>query len=390
MSFHVFRPIWKQVELTTRPLKKRRLLSSDSYTAAPRAPYRILLFGADEFSCATLSAIHDAREDLVEELVVVTPPDARTGRGLKTIHRPPLREMAESLNLASIALPPTTLLKAYKPPTSFLDPTSSTPSLLDPSRTLLLTASFGHLIPTTLLSLFPPLNTLNVHPSLLPKYRGAAPIQWAIVHGEQSTGVSVQELSRGKFDQGRLLGQKHVSMPPLADFKTLEPILAREGANLLVEVLRNLEKAQANAVAQTGVVSHASKIVRDHARIVWDRMGSDELKRLQRGIGHQFPLWTTLKAFPSNPNERSQPPKTIQLQLLDNPAFSVPDSVPIAELTSLPPGSTAFDPRTKTLFVRCAAGVVGVEKVKGAGGKWVGSGEWWNGVGRKLGTMRME
>lgn len=90
---------------------------------------------------------------------------------------------------------------SHQPPSPFLTPSPSN---------ILLTASFGHLIPTSLLSLFPLLNTLNVHPSLLPLYRGAAPIQWALANGEGMTGVSVQELSRGKFDQGRLLGQREV------------------------------------------------------------------------------------------------------------------------------------------------------------------------------------
>lgn len=75
---------------------------------------------------------------------------------------------------------------------------------------LLLTASFGHLIPSTVLDLFDPLNSLNVHPSLLPRYRGAAPIQWTIINGDEETGVSVQELSRGAFDKGRLLGQRRI------------------------------------------------------------------------------------------------------------------------------------------------------------------------------------
>jgi len=83
---------------------------------------------------------------------------------------------------------------------------------------LLLTASFGHLVPNPLLSLFQPLNTLNLHPSLLPKYRGAAPIQWGIINGDadenwnsnNGMGITVQELSRGKFDRGRILGQEKI------------------------------------------------------------------------------------------------------------------------------------------------------------------------------------
>lgn len=66
------------------------------------------------------------------------------------------------------------------------------------------------MIPSTILDLFEPQNALNIHPSVLPKYRGAAPIQWALINGDRETGVSVQELSKGKFDRGRLLGQRAV------------------------------------------------------------------------------------------------------------------------------------------------------------------------------------
>lgn len=120
------------------------------------------------------------------------------------------------------------------------------------------------MIPSSIFELFEPLNTLNVHPSLLPKYRGAAPIQWAIINRDRETGVSIQELSVGKFDRGRLLGQQAVvstvplnkdadhliyllqPIPAGADFRSLELVLAEEGAKLLVSTLHNLKAAQAS------------------------------------------------------------------------------------------------------------------------------------------------
>lgn len=72
---------------------------------------------------------------------------------------------------------------------------------------LLITASFGYLIPSSILSHFGDLNTMNVHPSLLPKHRGAAPIQWTLMNGDSKTGVTVQTLSKDKFDEGKILAQ---------------------------------------------------------------------------------------------------------------------------------------------------------------------------------------
>jgi methionyl-tRNA formyltransferase len=157
------------------------------------------------------------------------------------------------------------MLKGWIPPESFQKRSASN---------ILLTASFGHLIPNSLLDYFEPLNTLNVHPSLLPKYRGAAPIQWTIINGDQETGVTVQELSRGKFDCGRILGQESIvrryflqpsswefeihnvlkTQPiPIGtteriSFKSLEPILSKAGAELLISVLRDLPTAQVSPI----------------------------------------------------------------------------------------------------------------------------------------------
>lgn len=108
---------------------------------------------------------------------------------------------------------------------------------------LLLTASFGHIIPNPFLDLFPASNRLNVHPSLLPRYRGAAPIQWTIANGEEQTGVSVQRLVRRDqgIDAGHLLGTVDgIEVPKDATYWSLLPVLADAGAKLLVQVLREM------------------------------------------------------------------------------------------------------------------------------------------------------
>lgn len=142
----------------------------------------------DSFTCSTTASTCRGVGGAIHR----TASNTSQGLGGKT-------RLAKEEKSLYIKLPLT--LRLLQPPAPFTKPS--------PSH-LLLTASFGHLIPTSLLSLFSPLNALNVHPSLLPRYRGAAPIQWAIANGDLRTGVSVQELSRGKFDQGRLLGQRHV------------------------------------------------------------------------------------------------------------------------------------------------------------------------------------
>ncbi|GAA5907844.1 methionyl-tRNA formyltransferase [Sporobolomyces salmoneus] len=381
---------------------KRRCLSSSSTTRTTKnsvePPYKILFFGADKFSCVTLETLYEARQDLIEHLVVVTPPDQRTGRRLKEVHRPPLRILAESLSIPSIALPPS-LLKDWSPPPEFF-PSSSSSSSSPLPNSLLLTASFGHLLPTSLLSLFLPLNALNLHPSMLPKYRGAAPIQWGVINGdsdrnwrgsregelEGGMGVTVQELSRGKFDRGRILGQERVHVPEGADFLTLEPILARNGGQLLVKILRDLSSYQTNAKPQDpSLATSAPKLTKQTARIDWEKMTAMQITRLQRGVGHQYPLWTTIPSTTDAPT---------QLQLLLSPT---PATLSLSDFSSPPPpGSLFFNPRDKAIYIATLSSTtkdgpvenegkveaVKVEKVKKEGGKWIDSKEWWNGIKR--------
>lgn len=124
----------------------------------------------------------------------------------------PLRILAENLGLQVYEIPPTGLGDFSLPPAF----TTSTPEAQhdtsQAAHNLLITASFGYLVPQSILARFPPLNTLNVHPSLLPKYRGAAPIQWTIMRGEKETGVTVQSLGK-RFDEGRILAQQNVVSP---------------------------------------------------------------------------------------------------------------------------------------------------------------------------------
>ncbi|GAA5882723.1 hypothetical protein JCM3774_004533 [Rhodotorula dairenensis] len=371
----------KRPRCAGRPPLAVRWLSS-AVAAAP--PYRVLFFGADAFSCEVFQRVHGARAgpplpsdrsarlsplnssvfaDLVQELTVVTPPDQRVGRRGKDLHRPRLRLIAEELGVPTIALPEKTLLKGWEPPDSFLHPSP---------RNLLLTASFGHLIPTSLLTRFEPLNALNVHPSLLPRWRGAAPIQWSILTGDVDGGVTVQELSRDRFDRGRILAQSPSRIPPDADFPTLERSLARHGGDLLVSTLRDLARCQQLAVPQSDTgATHARKLTRDDARINWVDQTADEVCKLQRAIAHQHPLWTTLADL------------AVQLDL---------DPVPCSDarpgMSPSPPGTVAFDPAPRRLTVACRSGSVVVKHIKRQGGKgWVEAKEWWAGnKGKIFGT----
>ncbi|POY75734.1 hypothetical protein BMF94_1144 [Rhodotorula taiwanensis] len=321
------------------PSPARWLSSADS-------PYRVLFFGADEFSCGVFRELYRERQDLIDSVTVVTPPDQRVGRRNQEVHRPCLRLLAEELGVEAVPLP-STGLKNWQPPDPFL---AHSP------RNLLLTASFGHMIPTSLLSLFDSTCVLNVHPSLLPRWRGAAPLQWSILSGDVEAGrcgVTVQELSAGRFDRGRVLGAEGVpDLPPDADYHELERRLSTVGGRLLVSVLRG--GSEPRDQGEDGVTL-ARKLGREDAAVDFFSMSALKVVRLQWAIGHQHPLWTRFSG------------SVVQIEV-----------APTSD--SLDSGSLSLvDGR---LVVGCKSGAVQLVRVKREGGKWVDACAWWNGTGR--------
>ncbi|WWD19007.1 methionyl-tRNA formyltransferase [Kwoniella shandongensis] len=335
-------------------------------------PFRILFCGSDEFSVASLKAVHQAK-DLWSSIDVVVPAEKEIGRGGKHVHKqqdkytPALRLYAEMNDLPTHSVP-TTGIKTFTPPEKFNTPSSSH---------ILLTASFGHIIPVKLLNLFPPEHRLNVHPSLLPRWRGAAPVQWTIAEGDEKTGVSVQRLERfGKgIDSGDIVGRvDNVVVPTAATYDTLLPHLANLGGELLVDVLRRLKDGTATFVPQDETqVTLAPKITHDMARVKWSEQSAVGIDHWHRAIHHQYPVWTTVLDVPT--------------QLIDVrpiPSSELPDSLS-QEREGLQPGTAILHKsgKVRRLFVYCAKDSwLEVIELQTAGKKVLGVKDWWNGLAK--------
>jgi len=146
------------------------------------------------------------------------------------------------------------------------------------------------LIPAWMLNL-PPLGNINVHASLLPKYRGAAPIQWAIAQGETITGVTTMLLNEG-LDTGDILLQREMAILPSDTSITLAPRLAELGADLLVETLRGMEKGSVRPVAQDHSLATLAPILKkEDGQVDFNRSAREILNRL-RGF-QPWPAATT-------------------------------------------------------------------------------------------------
>ncbi|WVQ74746.1 methionyl-tRNA formyltransferase [Cryptococcus sp. DSM 104548] len=347
-----------------------RLFSASCAGRAETEPFRILFCGSDDFSVASLEAVHNAK-DLWSSIDVVVPTEREVGRGGRHAHHhtytPALRQYAEKNNLP-LSTVPFTGLKTWSPPAQFLQPSSPL------NNHILLTASFGHIIPTSLLSLFAPTHRLNVHPSLLPRWRGAAPVQWTIAEGDTETGVSVQTLVRYGLgvDAGDIVGRVYgVTVPEKATYQSLLPHLALMGGDLLVDVLRQLRTGTATFTPQnTAHITQAPKITHTTSQIHFPSQSAIQIDRLHRAIGHQHPLWAILGDT------------TVQLV-----SISAVDTASLPETFSPPaPLNSGVavlhkEGKARRLFVACKDGTwLEVKNLKTAGKKVLGVKDWWNGL----------
>ncbi|KAI8335783.1 formyl transferase [Chlamydoabsidia padenii] len=224
--------------------------------------------------------------------------------------------------------------------------------------------SFGYFIPPHIISQFR-YGAINVHPSLLPKFRGAAPIQHTILQGESATGVTVQELDDKEFDAGRILAQTVVDLTGTDNptYKDLSLFLADVGSDLLIDTLQNFDQRKKEAKVQdVSQATRAPKIKKEWTELDFNLMASWQIEQLHRAIGDQYPLRTN---FTFTRIKRSQliKQKTVELQLYH---IHLPEDSPFYDQQeSSPPGSFMLDQKTGIIHIMCADGLaIGVTHVK--------------------------
>ncbi|HUA68960.1 MAG TPA: methionyl-tRNA formyltransferase [Candidatus Saccharimonadales bacterium] len=218
------------------------------------AALRIIFMGTAELSCASLEVL--ARHQQFQVVCVVTQPDKPKGRKLKS-QLSPVKVLAERLKL-----PVQQPLKARDE--TFISELRA----LNPD--LIVVVAYGQILPQAILDL-PRHGCLNVHTSLLPKYRGAAPIQWAIATGETETGVTIMKMDVG-LDTGPIILQQRTAIQAEDDSATLHDRLAQLGAELLVQTIPDYitGKIKPNPQPVAGV-SLAPKIKKEDGWIDWNR-----------------------------------------------------------------------------------------------------------------------
>lgn len=225
--------------------------------------------GTAEIACPSLAAL--CVSPGVSVLAVVAPPDRPKGRDLK------VQPCAVKQLAAGKGLPVLQPGRARQP--EFVAELAG----LHPD--LIVVMAYGQILPQAILDL-PPLGCVNIHTSLLPKYRGAAPIQWAIANGDTETGVTLMQMDAG-MDTGGILAQRATPIRPEDNAQTLQDRLAELGAALLIETIPGLVSKEIQPRPQPAEgASHAPKIRKEDGRIDWRLPARTVWNRLRA-----FTLW---------------------------------------------------------------------------------------------------
>lgn len=249
---------------------------------------KIVFFGTPDFAVASLKAIVEAGANVI---AVVTAPDKPAGRG-KQMHAPAVKQYALSVNLPVLQ------------PSKLKDP-AFVAELKALQPDLQIVVAF-RMLPEVVWNM-PPLGTVNVHASLLPQYRGAAPINWAIINGETETGVTTFRLKH-EIDTGDILLQEREAILPEDNIGSMYEKLMHKGAALLVKTVQGLADGTLKEIPQaevtTDALKHAPKIFKEHTLISWDKPAKD-IHNLVRGLSPVPAAYTifqdkTLKIYRSH------------------------------------------------------------------------------------------
>ena len=305
----------------------------------------IVFMGTPDFAKESLKAIYEAGYNI---LAVVTNPDKPKGRGMKLIPSP-VKEYALEKKL-----------KIYQPlkvrnNIEFLDEIKN----LKPD--VICVVAYGKILPKELLDI-PRLGCINVHGSLLPQYRGAAPIQWAVLNGDKETGITTMYMDVG-MDTGDMVLKEKVEIGENETTGELWDRLSKIGANLLVKTLKQIEEGTAPREKQGENFTLAPMLSKEMAKINWDEMDAIKIKNLVRGLNPIMGAYSNLDG------------KKVKFWKVN--VVSVNDLIKkfpeLEEYTyrmkGLAPGTVLFSDKKNGLYINANGGIIEVLEIQGENAK---------------------
>lgn len=289
----------------------------------------VVFMGTPEFAVPILQSLIDNPEYDVQ--AVLTQPDHHIGRK-RTLHQSPVKELAEQYNIE--VLQPAKLSKS---------PEMEKIISLQPD--LMITAAYGQFLPTKLLAAAK-IAAINVHGSLLPKYRGGAPIQYSIINGDKETGVSIMYMVK-KMDAGDIISQRSIPIEDTDDSGTMFKKLSLLGRDLLLETLPKLISGDVNPVAQ------------DPDNVVF----SPNITSEQEQIDFRLP------ARLIDAKVRGLRPAPLGNMVIDGLRTKIYDVTPLEEKTDLEPGKVVRVTKHQLVIAAGDGTTYQINKLKPAGKK---------------------
>lgn len=302
---------------------------------------KIVFMGTPDFAQESLKAIYDAGYDIA---AVVTNIDKPQGRGMK-MSNSPVKEFAEEKSL-----------KIYQPVKVRNNP-EFIEELTKINPDVICVVAYGKILPKELLDI-PKLGCINVHGSLLPKYRGAAPIQWSVLNGDKTTGITTMHMDVG-MDTGDMILKREVEIGEDETTGELWEKLSKVGAELLVETLKEIENGTAPREKQGEDFTLAPMLNKEIAKIQWDNKKTIEIKNLVRGLNPIMGAYSFLNG------------KKIKFWKVQNISeLELENEFPELKeysykMKNIEAGTVLFSDNKKGLYIKAIDGIIKVIEIQG-------------------------
>ena len=306
----------------------------------------ILFMGTPDFAQESLKSLVENNYKIIG---VVTNPDKPKGRGMKLVASP-VKEYALEKNIP-----------VYQP-----IKVRNNKEFIDKIKTLkpdvICVVAYGKILPKEILEI-PKYGCINVHASLLPKYRGAAPIQWAVLNGDKETGVTTMYMDVG-MDTGDMILNEKVEIGEDETTGELWDRLSKIGGELLVETLKQIENGTAPREKQGDDFSVAPMLSKDMAKIDWENKTAQEIKNLVRGLNPIMGAYTFLNGSKI---------KFWKVDIVNSIDFDV------YKVQSLENGSVLVSDQKQGLFIKTKQGILSVLEIQGENAKRMSIGDFLRG-----------
>ena len=306
---------------------------------------KIVFMGTPDFARDSLSAIYDAGHEIP---AVVTVPDKPKGRGMKLIPCE-VKEYAVEKNI-----------KVYQPE-KLRENKEIVDILKDINPDVICVVAYGKIIPKEILEI-PKYGCVNVHPSLLPQYRGSAPIQWAILNGDKETGVTTMYLDEG-MDSGDIILQTKTPIDKDETSGELWDRLSKIGAELLVETLEKIENKTAPRIKQPKEFTLAPMLEKSQAKIDWESKTAQEIKNLVRGLNPIMGAYSVL-------NEKKIKFWKVDKLSIDEFINKYPEFKEYEyRLLEIDPGTVLYIDKKEAIYIMAKEGILKVLEIQGENAK---------------------